>query len=377
MTDKRIIRISSASIFAVLLIALFVPLGESSRIIAAVLLLPAAVLTYLFIKKRGILSINKGQILMIMTFIALVYLMLFYLSGLRFGFYKNPYKLTLSNFLTFVLPITVIITATEVLRFVFVAQNDKAANALCYLSCVIAEMLICSNIPSITSFNRFMDLVAGALFPAVLSNLLYNYLSKRYGFYPNLVFRLITTLYAYIIPIIPGTPESLVNLIRIMLPIAIYLFIDSLYEKKRKYALQNTSRLWRVMSKVLSVIVIIIMISTVMLISNQFQYGALVIATESMTGELNVGDVAVFESYDDQLIVEGQIIVFEKNKSMTVHRVVDIEIINGKTRYYTKGDANEDNDMGFITNADIVGIVNFKIPYFGYPTLWMRGLFDR
>lgn len=377
MTDKRIIRISSASIFAVLLFALIVPLGESGRIIAAFLLIPAAVLIPLFVKKRSILSINKNQILLIMLVIALIYLMIYYLTGLRFGFYRNPYRLSLSIFLKFVLPIATIITATEVIRFVFVAQNDKAANALCYLSCVIAEMLVCSNIPSVTSFARFMDLVAGAFFPALITNLLYNYLSKRYGIYPNLVFRLLTTLHSYILPVKSGISESLVNLFRLLLPIAIYLFIDSLYERKRRYALQNTSRFWRVMSKVLTIIVVIIMIGTVMLISNQFYYGALVIATDSMTGELNKGDVAIFESYEDQLIIEGQVIVFEKNNTMIVHRVADIQIINGNTRYYTKGDANDGLDAGFITDAEIVGLVNLKLPYFGFPTLWMRSLFQR
>ena len=28
-------------------------------------------------------------------------------------------------------------------------------------------------------------------------------------------------------------------------------------------------------------------------------------------------------------------------------------------------------------DADIVGIVDFKIPYIGYPTLWLRSLFSR
>ena len=77
MNDKRIIRISSASIFAVLLIALLLPYEHSGRIVAAVLLVPAAVLSVLFIKKRSILSINKRQVLIIMTATALVYLMLF------------------------------------------------------------------------------------------------------------------------------------------------------------------------------------------------------------------------------------------------------------------------------------------------------------
>ena len=377
MTDKRIIRISSALIFSALLVALIVPLGESGRIVAAFLLLPAAALIPLFIKKRNILSINKNQVLLLVTVIALLYVMAYYLTGFEFGFYQNPYRLSLTYFFKFFLPIAAVITFTEVIRYVFLAQNDKLAIALCYLSCVVADMLICSNIPSVTSMSKFMDLVAGALFPAIISNLLYNYLSKRYGFYPNLVFRAITILHAYTLPIKSGISDSLLNFFNILLPIGIYLFIDSLFERKRRYALGNTSKFWRVLSTILTIVVLIIMIGTVMLISNQFYYGAYVIATESMTGELNRGDVAIYESYEEQLIIEGQVIVFEQNGSVIVHRVVDIEIINGITRYHTKGDANEDWDADYILDSDIIGLVNYKLPFLGYPTLWVRSLFDR
>lgn len=377
MTDKRIIRISSALVFAALLIAFIVPLGESGRIVAAFLLLPAAVLIPLFIKKRSILSINKNQILLIISVIALLYVMIYYVTGIEFGFYKNPYRLNLSNFFKFFLPTAAIIAFSEVVRFVLLAQNDRLASALCYLSCVLADMLICSNIPAVTSFARFMDLVAGALFPALISNLLYGYLSKRYGIYPNLVFRAVTTLHAYTFSVTSGISDSLLNFLRLLLPIAIYLFIDALYEKKRRYALGNTSKFWRVASKILTVILVILMLGTVMVISNQFYIGAYVIATDSMTGELNKGDVAIYERYEDQFINEGQVIVFEQSGLVVVHRVVDIKIINGQARYYTKGDANEDMDAGFITESDIVGLVNLKLPFFGYPTLWVRSLFKR
>ena len=50
-------------------------------------------------------------------------------------------------------------------------------------------------------------------------------------------------------------------------------------------------------------------------------------------------------------------------------------LIDMGTRYYTKGDANEDLDAGFLYKTDIVGHVNYKIPYLGYPTLWFRSLF--
>ncbi|MBQ8497975.1 MAG: signal peptidase I [Clostridia bacterium] len=373
MIDKRKLHISSVAIFAVLLLALVLPLGTSGRILAAVLLAPMAVFVYFFIKKRSILSLNASQVLLLMTAIALAYLMLYYLSGFYFGFYKNIYKLNVSNILRFSVPIAVIIVSTEVIRYVMVAQEDKIADVLCYLSCVIAEMLVCSTIPNISSFARFMDLVAMTLFPAIVSNFLYHYLSKRYGMLPNIVFRLLTTLYVYLIPISIGISDSLVSFIKVLLPIAIFLFIDMLYEKKKRYALAKKNRL----GVPITVLAAAILISVAMLVSNQFYYGALVIATESMTGEIDKGDVIIFESYEEQIIIEGQVIVFEKNGSMIVHRVADIQIINGNTRYYTKGDANDALDAGYITDAEIVGLVNYKIPYIGFPTLWLRSLFKR
>ena len=116
--------------------------------------------------------------------------------------------------------------------------------------------------------------------------------------------------------------------------------------------------------------------AVVMLVSGQFHYKALVIATESMTGELNKGDVVIYETYtNEDVITEGQIIVFDHFGAVTVHRVVEIEHFNGETRYYTKGDANDAMDAGYITSDSIYGFVHFKVPYLGYPTLMMREIF--
>ena len=71
------------------------------------------------------------------------------------------------------------------------------------------------------------------------------------------------------------------------------------------------------------------MLAVIMLISNQFRYGAFVIATESMTGEINKGGIIIYEEYGDQVIFEGLVIVFEKDSSVIIHRVEKIEIING------------------------------------------------
>lgn len=373
MSDKRILHIISASTLAALLLIFFIPFDTAGRILAAVAVAAAAVLSFIFLKKRPILSINKQEVLIVISVISLVYLVLYYLSGLKFGFRENPYA-SLKLFFTRFLPIAVIIGSTEVLRFVVRAQEDKWGDILCYFSCVIADMLVCSTASvAISSFNNFMELVAQTIFPAITANLLYNYLTKRYGMYPNMIYRAVTVLYIYVIPYVPAMSNSLIAFINLLVPLAIYLFIDTLYEKKKRYALAKKNKL----EVPITVLAIAIMLSVVMLISNQFRFGALVIATDSMTGELNRGDAAIFERYDDQQIDKGQVIVFEKDKSMIVHRVVKIEYVNGQIKYYTKGDANEDMDAGFVTDSEIVGLVDYKVPYIGFPTLWMRSLFER
>ena len=190
MTDKKILHIISASIFAVLLVIFFIPFDTAGRIIAAVAFTATAVVTYFFVKKRNILSMNKQQVLLILSITALVYIMVYYLSGLELGFYHNPYALNIEFILSRFIPAVVIIIATEIYRWIIMAQQDRAAVVLCYLSCVIAEMIVCSTATDAAStFNRFMDLVASTMFPAIVANLLYGYLSKRYGYYPNIVYR--------------------------------------------------------------------------------------------------------------------------------------------------------------------------------------------
>ena len=91
-----------------------------------------------------------------------------------------------------------------------------------------------------------------------------------------------------------------------------------------------------------------------------------------MTGTINYGDAAVFESNHGQRVNKGDIVIFRKDKLRLIHRVVEVQKVNGQVRYYTKGDANDYMDEDYRTIKDIMGIYHFRIPYIGYPTLWVR-----
>lgn len=367
--DKKVLYIISSIAFAVLLACFLAGVGDG-KILTACLIVPLTVATCLFIKKRGSLSIHKREALLLSVIIAALYVIIMQLLGIYFGYYTNPYFVNTGIFLNTILPITVIIIGSEIIRYVLLAQKNTYAKIMSYLACVIAEVLTFSNLVGVTSFNRFMDLVGLTLFPALSANLYYHYSSKRFGTLPNIMFRLITALYVYFVPNKVGMSDAMSACIKLFLPIVLLAFVSALYENKKKKVVRRGKKL----SVVSTVLAFAFVISVAMLISCQFRFGAVVIATESMTCEINKGDVIIYERYDDQTIKEGQVIVFLKGQNRIIHRVVKIENIGGEVRYFTKGDANYSLDDGYITDADIVGLTDVKIAYIGYPTLWLRKL---
>ena len=216
-----------------------------------------------------------------------------------------------------------------------------------------------------------MDVIGLVLFPAVSANIYYNYISKRYGMLPNIAFRLITSLYIYFVPNAVDLPDALNAFIKLTVPFVMLMFVSALYEKKEKKVLRKKSNK---LSYIVMVMTFMFVGAIAMLVSCQFRFGALVIATESMTGDINKGDVIIYEQYDDQIIKEGQVIVFTQNDNKIIHRVVKIENIGGEKHYYTKGDANDSLDYGYRTEKDILALTDIKLSYIGYPTLWLRGL---
>ena len=369
--DRKLTYTSAAVLVLALLGALFLP-GSNAKAITALFLACSAVAVWVLLKKRPILSMRKNTVFLLMLAMGAVCLVVYYLTGVHFGFYQSSTPLSWSSLFKTILPIAVIIVTIEIIRYVLLAQNVRCVWVFAYVAGVLSEVLINSTLNRIITFNRFMDVVGLYLFPAITANLLYNFVAKRYGFLPNVVYRLLLTLYIYILPLYPQTPDAFLALSKLVIPILVYLFIRELYARGKTRKKPRT----KVFEWVITGITAIIMLSIVMIISGQFHYHMIVIATPSMTGELNKGDAIIYEKTDGEPVRKGEIVVFTKDgESLVVHRVVEAHQIDGKVHYITKGDANEDNDSGYITDENVRGVVRYKLPYVGYPSLWLRELF--
>ena len=372
-SDRKIEYTVAFSILAATLIALLIT-PKYVRWGAAVVLAASAAVAYTALKKRRILSFNKRQVLMITSVFAALYLMLYYLSSAFYGLTEKYLGLSVSSFFGIVLPILIIIGATEVIRGVLISQENRALCVCAYFIGLLSELLIAGGVLGISSSYALVDLIAVSLFPAVTANLMFNYLSRRYGIMPNTVYRAILSVYMYVIPVVPSTPAVFSALALLLLPLPLYFFVDILFEKKKKSVTAKKSRYGFIFPS----IIIALAVGVIMLISCQFRYGILVVGSPSMSGEINTGDAVVYERYEVGDAELGDVIVFTKNGgTKIIHRLVDVYPVDGQNRYVTKGDANKDNDNGYITDADISGVVKFKIAYIGYPSLWLRDIFAK
>ena len=369
--DRKISYGTVFSLLVLLFLTILVPI-EYLAIILSLILIAYAILVRILLKKRNLESVYSNQVLLIVTVSGILYLVLYYLFGIKFGFYVSPNRFSLINLFKYIIPIIAIVIAFELIRNTLLAQEKKSISFFVFVCAILVDFLL--EFTSFSTFNAFMDVVGLTVLPSIMFNFLYQNVSKNYGYKPTIIFRIIITIYAYIIPFLPSTPDPLVAMFKLLIPFLILSFIRLLYEKKKKYAKESKHTK---LGNIIFVCTILLMISFVMLISNQFKYGVIVIATNSMSGEINTGDVVVFKKTDeDDIISIGQIIVYQKNDSIIIHRVVDIKHIDGVLQYYTKGDANDENDDGYITKQEIIGYVNFKLPYLGYLSIELRQLFE-
>lgn len=377
--DTLRVFILEISLIVFLFFALFALNIFNRKILALVIGIYAIFVSY-FLKRRKISSINKKHSTILMVIFAMFYLGIFYLLGLHFGFVKSKILFSIKTIFNFILPLGTIVVASEWLRRIFLSHSvvikykSKKVDLsiiLTYIAMVIIDLLIYTEVYDLAKLDDFLTIVGFVFFASLSCNLLYNYITTRHGIRGIIIFRLITVLFVYIIPIVPDVFVFLRSFLRLLYPYLIYLVFEKLFSKN-DYTIGRHEKkreiFWNTFLIVLSALL-------VMLISCNFRYGIIVVGSESMTGTLNKGDAVIFEKYENQEIQNGQVIIFDYNNIQTIHRVIDIQKVNGEYRYYTQGDANSRIDDDYRTKEDIYALVDLRVKYIGYPTLWVRDMF--
>ena len=368
-------------LFVILFVVLFVSNNMTKPILALILIL-CMIMAQKTFKQKHNSPLFEREITYLLIGFGILYVGSFYLLGFFFyTFNKQIQVFGMRSIIENIIPIIIIVITSERIRHILITQdgsvkiNNKSfdpSRILTFFSMVLVDLIVYRSVYNLTTLTGFLDLIGFILCASIACNMFYNYTSKKYGYKGIIGYRLITSLYAYIIPVIPNMYVYFRCFLRMAYPYIMYLVFEYAYTKE-KYAVAFKDKRNNIIH--ISIILVITALVT-MLVSCQFRYGIIVVGSGSMTGAINYGDAAVFESYHGQKIEKGDVIVFYKDELRLIHRVIDVQKVNGNVRYYTKGDANDYIDTDYRTVQDIMGVYHFRIKYIGYPTLFVNDLFN-
>ena len=305
----------------------------------------------------------------------LIFFMLYYLLGVIISFAKTNNYYTIQAVINILIPLILGIILKEILRYMIVSKTF-GEKILLILTCILFINLDLVGKYELSTFSTKYDafiFIAIVFLPIISKNILGTYLSYKVGYKPTLLYMLATGLYGYLLPIIPNPNQYIYSVVWLIVPF-ILLYRMYKYFQKEKHDLKIEREYHKKRFGTL-VFPILLIIPLVYFVSGYFHYHAIVVASGSMETAISKGDIVVIEKTDDPDKIElNEVIAYRYNKIIVVHRLVKKIKVDGETIFYTKGDANHDIDNYKITEDMIIGTVNVKIPYIGYPTVWLNEL---
>ena len=310
------------------------------------------------------------------TLIIIVFLLAYYALGLFVGFLKTDF-FSFESLRKIVLPSILYIVLREFLRYLALSKSEGNSFLTIFSIIIIIFLDISSNIYHTDFSSKYgtFIFIATILLPTIFSNIAFSFITKKVGYKPVLFYCLIMELYDFVLPIVPDSSVYINTIIDIVLPSILCYTASNIFEK-----IQNAKVDTKTIKKKKPYLALSLAGITVMIIvyftSGLFNHWAIVIASNSMANSILKGDVVVIDKVNShyEKIKEGNIIAYEYNDKIIVHRVVEVKKTNDKYYFKTKGDANINIDDVLITEDMVVGVVNVKIPYIGLPTVWLKNL---
>lgn len=329
-----------------------------------------------FLGFEKIRIIEERKVLKQVLFYTISFLMMIYGLGLLVGFLSTSYSLTIKNIFKNSFPVILLIIIEELYRY-NICKKGEASKLIIYISVVIFTLvdisLVISNY-NLNDLSNVLKLLTLVVCPSVFKNIMLSDFSKKYGFKSCIIYQAIINLYVFIIPIFPNLNEYLESIVMSILPICILLLVNMQFEIKPLEDIRDK----HIISKILSGVIFVIISITIALFSNLFPWWIAIVGSGSMTPTINIGDAIVIDKMTREEMSNlkvGDILVFKVDKSMYTHRIVNIDVRNDEYYISTKGDRKGNVvDDWIVKSKDVIGVVKFRIPYVGYPTVWLNNL---
>jgi len=373
-SEKKILTVEIILILT-FIFNIFVLKNSNQYLIATVLAIALALLYLMVGFEKDNLKL-KRDLLMTTLIYVISYYILTYILGIFFEFLRSPYGLSLVTFLRNVTPVLVFIFAKELLRYEISTKGER--NGLLILLSIVLFILVDTSTVlykyDLTNVSDLVKFLEVSFFPLAAENVMLTYLVMKGGYTSAITYQVVMKMPIYVVPIVPNINTYIDVIFRIVFPL---LLLHSLYgevsgNKERQLEKARSNHLAK---RIVFSVSVVILVVTVYLTSGLFTYYAVTIGSGSMIPNLGVGDIVIVRKTKDYESLEvGDILVYNKETKVVVHRITEKNKVDNEYVFRTKGDANDAEDWYDIYEEDIIGTVKAKVKYLGYPTIWVNKL---
>lgn len=373
-SEKKILTVEIILILT-FIFNIFVLKNSNQYLIATVLAIALALLYLMVGFEKDNLKL-KRDLLMTTLIYVISYYILTYILGIFFEFLRSPYSLSLVTFLRNVTPVLVFIFAKELLRYEISTKGER--NGLLILLSIVLFILVDTSTVlykyDLTNVSDLVKFLEVSFFPLAAENVMLTYLVMKGGYTSAITYQVVMKMPIYVVPIVPNINTYIDVIFRIVFPL---LLLHSLYgevsgNKERQLEKARSNHLAK---RIVFSVSVVILVVTVYLTSGLFAYYAVTIGSGSMIPNLGVGDIVIVRKTKDYESLEvGDILVYNKETKVVVHRITEKNKVDNEYVFRTKGDANDAEDWYDIYEEDIIGTVKAKVKYLGYPTIWVNKL---
>lgn len=308
--------------------------------------------------------------------ILLAFFSIYYGSGLILGYLATPYALNITSIISNILPLLITLICIEMFRYIIVASDreNKILINITTISICIFELIIMVTGKNLNSYEELFKVTSQTIIPIIAKNYTFTYLARFVGIKPVLLFRLILDMYIYLVPIIPDIGDYFNSITKIGLPMLLFIIsyriIDDTingveYDFKKNMLRKND----------IPVLILLLLISC--LISGKFTFYLIGIGSNSMAPAIYKGDAVLLNKRVANVLKKGAIVAYKSENKVIIHRITEVNKKDNNYYYIVKGDANNTPDSNPLAHKDVIGVVMFKIPVIGYPSVFLSELFKQ
>lgn len=331
------------------------------------------ILTYFFYKEIYIRSKYNRHLAKIVFYITLVFIVIFFLLGLVFGFKISPISHTVYEVIRNTISLVIVLLVEEYIRYYLINSLRSKTNIHTLITIVFTIFDLVLYFKLIGSINAY-EFTFLLVIPNVLINMLCSFLAYNKSLYSTLLIRGLPILIYILVPVVPKVNWVVLATTEIIYSITTFTIISN--NIKRLSIIENKIKVNK--NKGIKLTILTVFTILVMFVIGIFNYVPVSVVSESMLPNISVGDAIIYKKINSsENLNKGNIIVFVKKNIIVIHRIEKIKTIDGVRHIITKGDNNKEVDDWVVLDEDIIGLYKFKIPYIGYPTALIHKLFGR